>query len=96
MPEIREVLSTDATVMDAVVAVIGSSIFIHEILQSVGCKDIKQSEHDFVHARGHVHMTSAQGGRGLNQKYGNHILDLRRSCKHCQYYNCQIEFNGLG
>ena len=64
MPEIREVLSTDATVMDAVVAVIGSSIFIHEILQSVGCKDIKQSEHDFVHARGHVHMTSAsaQGG----------------------------------
>ena len=65
MPEIREVLSTDATVMDAVVAVIGSSIFIHEILQSVGCKDIKQSEHDFVHARGHVHMTSAQGGRGL-------------------------------
>ena len=26
------------------------------------------------------------------QKYGNHILDLRRSCKHGQYYKCQIEF----
>ena len=24
------------------------------------------------------------------KKYGNHILDLRRSCKHGQYYNCQI------
>ena len=30
------------------------------------------------------------------EKYGNHILDLRRRCKHGQYYNCQIEFNGLG
>ena len=26
------------------------------------------------------------------KKYGNHILDLRRSCKHRQYYNCHIEF----